>query len=245
MKKYRIAICDDDENIVYNIDEVVKKLFAKHCVEAETELYTSAARLWNSIENRGYDLVFLDIAIPGSDGVAVGKKICDRYADIDIIFVSSYESRVFDTFKAHPFGFVRKSNFLSDLNEVIGNYINAVIIKDEPTFTVNAKNGVRTFKCSDIVYLEGSGNSQMLYVKNSKEPIPVKCTLSMAEKELAPLGFLRIHKGILVNYNYISRILKADVELTTGMLLPMSRRKSAECKNEYFRLIRNKGNIIV
>ena len=65
------------------------------------------------------------------------------------------------------------------------------------------------------------------------------------ESELAPYGFIRIHKGMLVNYRFISRILALEVELTTGTVLPLSRRKAAEIKQQYLKLLSRAGSVLL
>ena len=46
--------------------------------------------------------------------------------------------------------------------------------------------------------------------------------------ELVPQGFIRIHKGYLVNYRFIRRIDDTDVVLDNGERVPLSRRKIPE-----------------
>lgn len=247
MKIYRVAVCDDNEATVEIIDEIIKKLFSKYGIMVQIDSFGSAEALWQKLKITRFDLLFLDIVLPREDGIALGEQLrkTKHGRTTDIIYVSGCEQRVFDALKVRPFGFVRKSNFLGDITDVIRNYLETFAVKDEPTITVEDKSGVRTVKCSDAVYFEGSGKVQMLHVSGEDEPVQIHRTLGKIEEELSQLGFIRIHKGILVNFRYISRILANDVELIGGELLPMSRRKSAEIKSRYLALIKNLGNVLL
>lgn len=65
------------------------------------------------------------------------------------------------------------------------------------------------------------------------------------EEELAPYGFLRIHKGYLVNYRFIRRIGEKDVLLTNDERVLMSRRKEQETKRSYLELMQGEGGVLL
>ena len=152
---------------------------------------------------------------------------------------------MFDTFKVHPFDFVRKSNFLGDLSRVIDNYIESRIKKGSDVLVVQNKSGVMNVPLSDVVYFEGAGKIQLIHSVSLKEPIRIYRSIESIEAELVGKGFIRIHKGLIVNYRYIARILVSDVELTTGELLPLSRRRAAAIKEEYLELLKSGGSVVL
>jgi DNA-binding LytR/AlgR family response regulator len=77
-----------------------------------------------------------------------------------------------------------------------------------------------------------------------EESIPVYYSMKNIESTLGDYGFLRIHKGFIVNYRYISRMLADGVELTNGTVLPLSRKKS-DIKEKYLQLLKNGGDIVI
>ena len=56
-----------------------------------------------------YDLVFLDIDMPEIDGISIGVVLRKNFSDVKIIYISSRESLVFDSFKTNPYSFIPKS----------------------------------------------------------------------------------------------------------------------------------------
>ena len=65
------------------------------------------------------------------------------------------------------------------------------------------------------------------------------------EEELEKDGFLRIHKGYLVNFRFIRHIGSGDVTLTTGDSIPISRRKEQEVRDAYLRLMQGDGSLVL
>ena len=245
MDTVRIAVCDDKENIAEIIYNAVKGAFGKNGLSAQIERYNTAELLWRAMQIRVFDLVFLDIGLPQMDGISLGEKLRSVGNSTEIIYVSAREDLVFDTFKVHPFDFVRKSNFLGDLSRVIDNYIESRIKKGSDVLVVQNKSGVMNVPLSDVVYFEGAGKIQLIHSVSLKEPIRIYRSIESIEAELVGKGFIRIHKGLIVNYRYIARILVSDVELTTGELLPLSRRRAAAIKEEYLELLKSGGSVVL
>ena len=54
---------------------------------------------------------------------------------------------------------------------------------------------------------------------------------------MEPFGFIRIHKGYLVNYRYIQRIAYDHVILRDGTSLPVGRSKVTEIKTKFLSLL--------
>lgn len=245
MRKFRIAVCDDEPSTAEIIKNAVTAVFAKAGETCEVETYTSVAQLKHRLKTGVYDLLFLDICMPDGDGITFGEYMRKNNDTTEIIYVSNREDKVFDALKNRPFGFVRKKNFVAEIKAAVNNFILSAARNEKSMITVQSKGGIVTVPLSDVVYFEGSGKIQLMHVSGKSETVPVYKTMEKLDEELSPLGFIRVHKGILVNFRYVSRIMVADAELTTGELVPIARRKSAEIKERYLELLQDYGNILL
>lgn len=245
MKYIKVAVCDDEENVTEVISSTVKTAFGKRDVSADVETFVSASALLRRMNDLVFDLLFLDIDMPGMDGIAFGEKLRSGNDKTDIIYVSNREDRVFEALKVRPFGFVRKSKFLSDVADVITRYLLSVPAREGHTVTVQSKSGIVNVRADEIIYFEGSGKFQLMHVDGREHPLAVYRPMEKLESELEPFGFIRIHKGMLVNYRFISRILVGEVELADGEKLPLSRRKATEIKQRYLELLSGSGSVML
>lgn len=230
----KIALCDDDKNALPIIAGAADSAFRARDIQPEITRFTSGKALLDAMEHNRYQIVLLDIEMPGMDGIQVGKVIRDRGDNTPIIFVSECESRVFESFLIQPLGFVRKSNFLNDIAAVAELYIKTCVQDQNSEYLeFHTRSGLLTLKSKQIRYIEGSRNYQMLYTTSGTEPIEVKMTMDKLEAMTESKGFIRIHKGYLVNYRYIQRIQSNQLTLQDGTELPIGRSKSAEVKTKY------------
>ncbi|MGL5173184.1 MAG: LytR/AlgR family response regulator transcription factor, partial [Olsenella sp.] len=95
-----------------------------------------------------------------------------------------------------------------------------------------------------ITYIEGMRKQQVVHVDGQEKSIVLTRTMGELEDELSGEGFIRIHKGYLVNYRYIQVIDAGDVRLTTGELLPISRRKEHEVRDRFLELVQNNDRMV-
>ena len=222
-KTLTVAVCDDEELALNIISAAVKKVFSTHGVEAQIDVFRRPAELWEALQKQAYRLLFLDINMEGVDGIRFGKEIITHGTAPDIIYVSSNTDRVFETFDVNEFGFVRKDNFLKDISGVIDRYvINVALLK----------------------YIECLRNEQVFHL-DGKEDCSVFSRMKTLEEQLIPFGFIRIHKGYLVNCHYIVRFDNNSVTLSSGEELPVGRSKHAEALEAYLEFIRKSGSSVI
>ncbi len=81
MKKY-ILVVDDDKMNLRRTQIILSKQY-------EVLLAKSGQEALNRLKNRKIDLVLLDVAMPGMDGIETFKRMKSRYSDIPVIFLTA------------------------------------------------------------------------------------------------------------------------------------------------------------
>jgi DNA-binding LytR/AlgR family response regulator len=79
-----------------------------------------------------------------------------------------------------------------------------------------------------LIWLEGSGNYTLIYLKDTRHPLTVSQTLKYFERHLP--GFIRVSKSALVNPVYIHQVVQVDaktmhLELLDGLTIVVPRRR--------------------
>lgn len=234
----KVALCDDDARALPVIAGAAESAFRAQGIQPQMHRFRSGAALLQAMEQQRFHILLLDIEMPGMDGIAVGRALRERKDDTKIVYVSESENRVFESFLVQPLGFVRKSNFLNDIAAVVELYIKASAQEQAGEYLdFTTRSGLLTLKSRQVRYMEGSRNYQLLYVEGKDEPIEVKMTMNALEAMTEPYGFLRVHKGYLVNYQYIQRLASGHLTLQDGTELPIGRSKTGDIRMKYLSLI--------
>lgn len=242
-----ILICDDERNVLGILQGAVIATFQAKNYPVEVKITDNTKEFLQLLPVFPADLLLLDVDMPDMDGIQFAKELHEKNYQIPVIFVSSREDRVFDSFQVHPFGFVRKSNFSNDFSAVVDSFLLRYQSLEEGKDYIVIQSGGQelTLKMKELIYIEGQLKYQLLYIAGRKDPLRIRSTMDHLEELLSSKGFLRIHKGFLVNITYIRLIGDGDVILTNDSHLPVSKRKVVEIRKQYLRKMQETNQVLV
>lgn len=126
MSRYHIAVCDDEKIARQIVRTAIAGIFEKEGAEADIETFSNALDLEERMNYCTFDLLLLDIEMEPLSGQEFADRLRSRNMNVDIIFVSSYMDKVFDTFYVQPFAFVRKTCFIEDITRAVGKWLASV-----------------------------------------------------------------------------------------------------------------------
>ena len=226
---YHIVICDDEKEILDKITEKVRSGFEQLSVSSHYTPLTDARELVEMLENRHIDILFLDIDMPYFGGMDIAGMIRDRGLKTLLVFVTSYDALVYQTFAYRPFAFIRKSYFDEEVDAVIRQLVKELFYLREELIIKKGQEVVKIC-IDDIYYVESEGNYINIYTVNGNEKY--RDTLANIEKELTGKNFVRCHKGYLINTKYIIRVRSSEAELTDGKIIPIGRSYEKEVRQK-------------
>ena len=104
-----VAICDDDVATTGNLETMLQEIAKRNFVQTEMEVFWDGKKLIKAIENGTYfDIVFLDIEMGQEDGITVARRIRETDKSVLIVYVTSHESYIQESFEVRPFRFLVK-----------------------------------------------------------------------------------------------------------------------------------------
>lgn len=226
-----IAICDDELNMRACLKKELEKVMENLGESIQIEEFSGAQAFCARLKKKNFDLLLLDIEMPNMDGFSLAKELQKSKAEITIIFVSSHENLVFDTYEYDAFWFVRKRTLEADLQRAIKKYLDRAYY-DQQSFLVKIKSDSFKIFYKDIFYFESNGHD--ILVKTENTVYKVGGSLKKLEEEIASNQFIRIHKSFLVNIKYIYAINSDTVTLTDKSTIPLSKERRAAVRKIFF-----------
>lgn len=218
-----VFICDDEPKILADISDKAKKLLNG----AEIEGFSKGMELIDRLSEKSCQILLLDIDMPETDGLEIAAKLNEINPKPLLVFVTSHDELVYDSLQYHPFGFVRKGYLDKELPKILAD-CEKELASREKNFCFYTEGSDVKLPLAEILYFESEGNYLKLITKNGEYRF--RETLSAVENSLSHSGFVRIHKGFLVNQAEV-KILRADkIELNCGISLPLGRRFADSAK---------------
>ena len=199
-----IAIIDDEQVFLEIFKSDVIKICNDNDIECYIDTFNSARNIMEIYKN--YHLIFLDIDMPGTDGITALREINKIYNPKEfpyIAFVTSKENLIYEALKEFPYTFIRKK----DINGLLENCICNIYEKTNPKkqkYTIKCGRNLVNVFIKDIIYIDK--------IKN----------------------FVRTHIGCLVNLDYIFEVTPNSVLLDNGESVVLSRKYYNEVNNRYY-----------
>ena len=231
-----IAICDDDELLCEDLcNAITKQMGINNTVNIDK--YLSGTELLKSCQKNQYDAIFLDIHIKEENGFAVADVLWKRSYSTNLIFITSDNALVYQSFDYNPFYFLRKDDYKEVLPKVVEKLINSM--KQNIYFEVENSGEIKNLMRHEIYYLESDRHKVAVYTK--KYTYSARKKISDLEQRLAEFDFVRIQRGYLVNLKHVTRInlIREEIELKNDTVLKMSRRNKTMVE-QAFRIYQRK-----
>ena len=232
----KIAICDDE----LKDREIIRNFVISHDNKHEIFEYNSAIPLLEDIyDDTHFDVLFLDIQMPDSDGWEVAKKLKRAKTNIYIAMVTIKHNYIHDCFdRVHwfadkPVSEDRIHRILDDAYERLHPTTFEFVI-DKVTIVLAA---------SEIIYIEVKHNN--VYIHTDDSVYKVRESLKNINKQFDLTEFTSTHRSYLINLEHFETVEVGDSQiiLKNGDCVPLSRNKIKHfysALREY--IIRTKSN---
>ena len=219
--KYKIAICDDEQNQMEYITSIVTSWSAHEGHSCEIRTFASAeAFLFEYEENKAHDILLLDVEMKNMNGIELAKRIRRDNNRAEIIFITSHFEFVGEGYEVDALHYLIKPISSDKLTQVLTKAAEKLSV--EPPSVVISCDG-ETFKLyeSDILYMESFLHYIVIHTKDKEYKI--KGNMSVFENKVSD-DFYRIHRSYLVSLKHITRISRTSVNIGNTEL-PLSRGK--------------------
>lgn len=230
-----MIICDDDKRMAKIIEAQVCGIFAKHKIAIQSNIITDPKEVLRYCSTNKTDFILLDIDMPEMTGFELTKKLYKLPGTMVpiVVYISSQEHLVYESFQYKPFDFLRKSCLEEELESKIGRLIREYIYNNEQIEMVRDEAAYVLLR--EVLYFKSDRNRTDVYTKDAcyrgKEIIGVL-------EEKYPNCLIRAGKQYLVNINYIQRIREDHILLNNGVTIPISRRQRKFVEDKFERLTR-------
>lgn len=219
----QIAVCDDEPVMCRILKEKLAFLLKSYKESCSITSYISSAELLNT--TIAFDLIFLDIQLPGFDGIETARQLRERMPDCTLIFVTILKDCMSKAFELEAFDYLIKpideERFVSTLDRALKRLCR----RREPHLLIRSMNQYRSIALSSVFYCEVI--NRKLYLHTQEGIIDYYGKMEEIEKQLDN-RFFRCHRSYLVNLDYFKSYSEGQLFLKDGSTVPVSRLRHRE-----------------
>ncbi len=234
----RIVICDDEKETVDRLKSIITGYFAdKGLPVPAIDVFDSGESLL--LDSKKKDIVFLDIEMPGLDGISTGRKLLEEDRNTIIIIVTSFDRYLDEAMRINVFRYISKPLDPERIKRNLGDAIGSYNTRLDKTIVIETKSGTICYNSSDIIMLEMIGRKVTLYTENGSETTDktLKEWMSILPEDL----FIHCHRSYIVNISHIKQITRDKILMdNNGLAAYLTLRKHADIKKKWMLYIESR-----
>ena len=227
---YRIAVCEDEKYILEELHKKVEKYIEQKQIIASVKTYMSGEDLLK--EKITYDIVLLDMMLPGISGIEVAKQI---YRKSCIIFITFYEKYALDAFDVDAVYYLIKPVTDERLHLALDRAVGRLEQIDHKMLTLVKAGKTQIIHIHDILYCEVFNHQVIIHTMQNT--YDYSGSLDMLENELDG-GFFRCHRSFIINMRCVVGREEGVAIISNGDRILISRRKQAEFMQKLLKFLK-------
>jgi len=219
MSRINAVIVDDEPLARINIREALND----HSNWALLAELSSARELDAVVAKLTPDVIFLDIQMPGENGIEVAKRVLDKKKAPLIIFVTAYDEYAINAFELYaidyilkPFDDDRFTQALKRVESLLGSRSDVDSVRQwqrtsmqqqyQPLdkILIRSTKSIRIVNIQDVLYFASSGNYVEVHHRDGMHLHRIQ--LSYLETRLDPVLFFRVHRSTIVKVSEIREL---------------------------------------
>lgn len=230
-----IAICDDESRELDRAIGLIKKYTNEHPQHhlATYSFATPLELLEYALSKGGFDVLLLDVYMPGILGTEAARELRDMGDKCQIIFMTTSRDHAIDAFSVDAANYLVKPYTEKEFFLALEKVMDKLTKKDEDYITVKSVDGTIRIELNKLVYSETQNHIQKLYMLDGRVVNVRKSSTELFELLAEDPRFYKCGSTYIINMDYVIEISSMSVAFSTGAKIPVLSRKRTEFKKLY------------
>ena len=215
----KVAFCDDDLSVLKELSVLMDRYRVERNQDITYAAFHSPLELLSEVE-RGtrLDIIFLDVLMPGQDGISAAREIRKYDTSVKIIYLTSSSEYAVDSYEVGAYFYQLKPIWQESFYRLI----------------LRCKTGITRLELDKLKYCEVTGRNLLLHKEDGEVLDSVGKLDDLCEQLKDYECFVRCHRSYMINMDYVKSISNKAVILSDGTQIPIPHGKYSELKDKFF-----------
>ena len=230
----KIAFCDDDMGVLHQMNELLDRYRVERNEDITYAAFQSPFELLAEIE-KGIrpDILFLDVVMPGQNGMDVAKEIRQYDTNMKIIFLTSSPEFAVESYSVGAYFYQLKPIWEESFFRLMDAVLAECEKKKKNSLILRSKDGITRIDLQQLEYCEVLGRKLLFHLEDGAVLESAGSLDDLAGQLMQYSNFFRPHRSFLVNMEYIQNISSRSIKMVNDAEIPIPHGKCSEIKNTY------------
>lgn len=230
----KVALCDDDVSILNEMQAFLERYCKEQGREIAHTTFLSSLELLAEIERGSrFDILFLDILMPGQNGIETASEIRSYDSNIKIIFLTSSAEFAVQSYTVEAYFYQLKPLRWESFSRVMDSALEKCEQEQENSLILRCRGMITRIEPGKLEFCEVIHRTLLFHLTSGKVLESIG-SLDELSRQLVPYGcFYRIHRSYLINLDYVQNISYRAVTMTCLTEIPIPRGKYNEVKDAF------------
>lgn len=242
----KIAFCDDDLSVLKELSVLIDKYRVERNQEIEYAAFNSPLELLIEIEKgMRFDVLLLDVVMPGENGIEVAKEIRQYDNNVKIIFLTSSAEFAVQSYTVGAYFYQLKPIWEESFFRLMDSVIGECKKVQQFSLIMRCKTGITRVELDKLEYCEVIGRTLLFHMANGTVLERIGSLDELSGQLTQFENFLRPHRSYLVNMEYIQNISSKMITLNCLAQIPIPHGKYSEIKVMYLEYAFNRKQVFL
>lgn len=230
----KIALCDDEPAIRDQVLPLLEQYGTERQRKLEAASFAGPLELLAALERGArFDVLLLDILMPGQNGIETAAEIRRLDGSAKIIFLTSSPEFAVQSYAVGAYYYLLKPLRAESLFPLLDSVFEAVRRERASSVLLRCQDRIIRLDIKEIEFCEVIHRTLFIHLSSGKV-LESAGSLNRLEKQLAPYGcFLRFHRSYIVNLDCVHSISHRAVTMACQAEIPVPRGKYEDIKNAF------------
>ena len=220
----RVAIVEDELSAAQELEQCLNQFEEGKDISFSITRFPDGGLFLRQYQTQ-YDVIFMDIRMPGTDGMTAAQKLRKIDSITPLVFVTSMVQYAVKGYEVDALDFIVKPICYTSFQMKMKRIMQAIERKQEQGVLITIEGSTQVFRLSDLYFVE-IDNHNLTY-HTAQGNFRTRGKLGAVERRLPSNSFFRCSSSHLVNLRYVHQVFGEDLEIM-GFLVRISRSKKKE-----------------
>ena len=233
----RIAVCDHESRDIEQISALLKKYENIRDQKLELRSFHNATELLSSIQGGEYDVLLLDVLLPGFGGIQTARELRTLDQNVRILFLSHEPEFAVESYAVRAYYYLLKPITEECLFPLLDKIRSELNVQERESLLLKSRDGFVSVPFSRLEYVDVMNKTLSFHLTDGSVR-ELKASLADFEDViLSRPEFIKVHRSYLLNLRQLQSLGARDAVTRTGHTVPIARPLYSAVKEAYLHLM--------